>query len=288
MNYQRIYDQIIFRAKSENRKKKCGVYYENHHITPKCLGGTNNKMNLVLLTAKEHFICHKLLVEIYPTNILLMKALFMMTRVRKTDRNYRVSSREYDRMKIAHSKIISVMRSGCKHSEETKNKYFKNRQGKNNSNFGNVGSKNSNFGHIMPDHVKESLSKIHKGKVISEETKNKLSIAHKGKMHSEETRKKMQNWHKEHPMIQEEKSKRSKRALGDKNKMFGKHHSIETKMKISAANKGKIIIVSDSTKVKLSELLKLRPELTCPICGFKNNNHGNMKRYHFENCRRNF
>ena len=42
------------------------MIYENHHILPKSLGGTNDKNNLVLLTLKEHFICHWLLVKIYP------------------------------------------------------------------------------------------------------------------------------------------------------------------------------------------------------------------------------
>lgn len=73
MNYQKIYNSIIQKAKSENRvklrKNKADfIYYENHHIIPKCLGGTDNKENLVLLTAKEHFLCHKLLTRIYEGN----------------------------------------------------------------------------------------------------------------------------------------------------------------------------------------------------------------------------
>lgn len=68
MDYQRIYNQIINKSNLENRKKlkrdnKNYTYYEYHHIIPKCLGGLNNNENLVLLTAREHFICHKLLVE---------------------------------------------------------------------------------------------------------------------------------------------------------------------------------------------------------------------------------
>jgi hypothetical protein len=39
-------------------------YCEKHHILPKCLGGSNDKLNLVQLTAREHFICHLLLVKI--------------------------------------------------------------------------------------------------------------------------------------------------------------------------------------------------------------------------------
>jgi hypothetical protein len=38
-------------------------YFEKHHIVPKCLGGTNDPSNIVCLTAREHFICHVLLVK---------------------------------------------------------------------------------------------------------------------------------------------------------------------------------------------------------------------------------
>lgn len=31
----------------------------------------------------------------------------------------------------------------------------------------------------------------------------------------------------------------------------------------------------------------VREELKCPHCGFKSKNHGNMNRYHFDNCKKN-
>lgn len=37
------------------------TYTERHHIIPKCLGGTDDKQNIIELTAKEHYICHHLL-----------------------------------------------------------------------------------------------------------------------------------------------------------------------------------------------------------------------------------
>lgn len=59
------YNNIIIRAKHEedNRKsrKVDGEYFEKHHILPKSMGGSNDPINLVLLTPKEHFICHHLL-----------------------------------------------------------------------------------------------------------------------------------------------------------------------------------------------------------------------------------
>ena len=74
MNYEKIYTQLIERARSENRMKGCGIYFEQHHIVPKCLNGSNNKTNLVLLTAREHYVAHKLLCEIYPEKTKLQTA----------------------------------------------------------------------------------------------------------------------------------------------------------------------------------------------------------------------
>ena len=70
MDYQDIYDKIILNAQYKNRTKKDGIVYENHHIIPKCVGGIDARHNTVLLTPKEHFICHKLLCFIYNSDKL--------------------------------------------------------------------------------------------------------------------------------------------------------------------------------------------------------------------------
>lgn len=54
---------MIRKAKRIARRKGDGIYYEQHHIIPKSLGGDNRKSNLVLLTLKEHFHAHSLLRE---------------------------------------------------------------------------------------------------------------------------------------------------------------------------------------------------------------------------------
>lgn len=67
MNYLKIYIKIIKKAKSEKRSKGGEIYYEKHHIKPKSLYPEfeNCKWNHVLLTAKEHYICHWLLAKIF-------------------------------------------------------------------------------------------------------------------------------------------------------------------------------------------------------------------------------
>lgn len=57
--YTRWYFDIIFNASDRILLKN--TYIEKHHIIPRCMGGTNDKSNIVKLTAREHFICHMLL-----------------------------------------------------------------------------------------------------------------------------------------------------------------------------------------------------------------------------------
>lgn len=106
MEYLKIYNNIIEKAKI----RSLNGYTEKHHITPKCLGGSNKKDNIVSLTAKEHYICHKLLCEIYPTEHKLKYAFWRMCNVANNefqDRNYKVSSRVYDRIKREIQTITS-------------------------------------------------------------------------------------------------------------------------------------------------------------------------------------
>jgi hypothetical protein len=115
MNYQRIYDSICQRAKDQleersfNRKTNL-IYYEGHHIIPKCMGGTGNSRNpydpnIVFLTAKEHFICHKLLCEIYPDNKKVIHGYWLLAKVkgRGQERDHKIGSREYTRLRAMYS-----------------------------------------------------------------------------------------------------------------------------------------------------------------------------------------
>ena len=55
------YNELIKFAKSQNREKGKSVYFEEHHILPRFMGGTNDKSNLILLTLYEHIQAHYLL-----------------------------------------------------------------------------------------------------------------------------------------------------------------------------------------------------------------------------------
>jgi hypothetical protein len=111
MDYELIYNRIIRNAVNQKRIKNKDQYYERHHIVPKCLGGTNNKNNLVLLTAKEHFIAHHLLWKIHPDNNKIAYALKcfvdLMDNKHMNRVNKPISAKEYNRLK-ALGKTICV------------------------------------------------------------------------------------------------------------------------------------------------------------------------------------
>jgi hypothetical protein len=54
--YFKWYDNIIQKAINENREYD-SCFFEKHHALPRCLGGSET----VILTFKEHYICHWLL-----------------------------------------------------------------------------------------------------------------------------------------------------------------------------------------------------------------------------------
>ena len=150
MDYHNIYYQIINRAK--NRICEFNQYYETHHILPRCLGGSNHLENLVNLTAKEHFICHALLVKMH-TGKSRQQMLYALNGMQRNNQyQHRNTSRLYEyfrkqfvelkrkemlennpmhnpTFKLAHAasmhKRKNVGMSGKKHSEETRDKMRK-------------------------------------------------------------------------------------------------------------------------------------------------------------------
>lgn len=166
MNYKRIYESIIDNAKSKNRKKSKDFYYEKHHIIPKCLGGNDDKCNLVLLTAKEHFICHHLLHKIHPNHRGLAYSFFIMAGSAEN----RVSSTVYEKAKQLHSKYVTESNYKRILSEETKEKIRKSKVGKS-----------------WGTHTEESKLKIKEsntGKSFSEERKQNISKSLSGEKHN--------------------------------------------------------------------------------------------------------
>lgn len=120
MNYQKIYEQLIEKAKREKRKKG-GVYYEQHHIIPKCLGGTNSPSNLVLLTAREHYVAHCLLSLIHRNNKEAYHKLnHAVYRMALSNKGLKLTSRQYAEARQKHAEACRYFLSGVKKSIEAR------------------------------------------------------------------------------------------------------------------------------------------------------------------------
>lgn len=99
MDYQRIYNTIIERSKQRTLLE----YTEEHHIVPRCVGGQDDSNNLVMLTPEEHYVCHQLLVKIYPGNIKLVKAAMFMV---ASNKHQRRSNKTYGWLKKQYSEYM--------------------------------------------------------------------------------------------------------------------------------------------------------------------------------------
>lgn len=104
MNYQRIYDQLVERAKD----RVLEGYQERHHIVPRCLGGSDENNNLVGLTPDEHFFAHVLLVKIHPEHHGLIHAANNMGRGHKGRRTRKM----YGWLKRRFAEVRSLQTSG--------------------------------------------------------------------------------------------------------------------------------------------------------------------------------
>ena len=196
MNYKMHYDKLTSTRALLNRTKSNGIYYEEHHIIPKSIGGTNDKNNLVLLTFKEHFIAHLLLSKMYDGDFKrkMYYALWRMSSIGKNHQRV-LSSSQYEICRLA----------GQKAKEN----------------------------HIVTKETREKISKAHKGKTLSEktkklisnkliggthttsdETKKKISNANLGKKRSESTNNKNRERNLGKKQTKETKEKRSQKLLG--------------------------------------------------------------------------
>jgi hypothetical protein len=145
--YTRWYNSIITAA--QTRVNSIG-YYEKHHIIPKSMGGNNDSVNLVKLTAREHFVCHLLLTKMTTGDHKrkMSYALWLMCNVKNQNQTNRYipSSKTYLKIRENHSKVVSSSFigikkcyssfAGKKHTEKTI---------KMQSDI-KIGSKNPNFG----------------------------------------------------------------------------------------------------------------------------------------------
>ena len=94
MEYSIIYNNLI--GTRQHNPKKQGKGFEIHHIVPRSLGGDNTQTNTVGLTAKEHWLAHRLLHKIHTGTAKhkMASALIRMS-TRENRQRYGVPSRFY-------------------------------------------------------------------------------------------------------------------------------------------------------------------------------------------------
>jgi len=100
MNYLKAYENLI---KLHGSKQKPFGYSERHHILPKCMGGSDDKDNLVYLSARTHYLAHGLLFYHYKS-VKLARAWFGMCDTHRMS-NRRVTARQYSLAKKAFSEF---------------------------------------------------------------------------------------------------------------------------------------------------------------------------------------
>ena len=166
--YSKWYFNIISSAQARTEDL---VYFEKHHILPKSLGGKNNKENLVNLTAREHFICYRLLTKMVSTTkhkYQMWNAFScMLYRENSSQQRYQISSKKFETIKKAGADIKSQLWSGENnpmynktHSAESREKM-----------------KIAATGRIRSDEYKENLSNSLKNKPKSKKHKANMKAS---------------------------------------------------------------------------------------------------------------
>lgn len=244
--YSNLYNKIVSKA-------KCRInngYTERHHIIPQSLGGNNDKENLVDLTAREHFICHWLLIKM-TTGEERSKMLYALNGMKAENRyqqrySTKITARVYEKHRIEHAQ---------NHSNTMKGRTPPNK-GKSMSE-----SQKKLLREIALKRPKPTTETVAKrtakllGRRASEETKLKQSIALKGKLKG--------------PMSEEQKQVRSLKQKGvPKPAGFGDKIAQRMKKNFTENNPNK------------------RPDLqkTCEHCTLKVG-PSNYTRWHGDNCK---
>lgn len=193
MDYLNHYKKLTSRAKT----RKLDGYIERHHIIPKCMGGSDDKNNLVNLTASEHYVAHQLLVKIYPNNYKLAYACHMMS-TKLNERNNKSYEWVRNKMAKANSIILKGMKRAPR-SKEWSEKISKSLLGRKMSDEAKSDISKALTGIKRPESFKESMSKAAKSR--TKEHQDKLNKSNTGQKRSEETRAKQMAVSERQPII---------------------------------------------------------------------------------------
>ena len=224
------YSKLYYKITSNAKQRITEGYTELHHIIPQSMGGSNDKENLVDLTAREHFICHWLLIKMTEgkDRSKMLYALNGMKAENKYQQRYhtKITARVYEKYRIEHAHNHSETMKGKpawnkgrilegveleEHRERTRNRKI--------------------------DPVKQAIGQQKRvakmiGQKRTDETKKLMSLASKGKPKG--------------PMSEEQKQARSITMTGQKKT---KSHATN----VANAVLGNISINKDNTEKKVKK-----------------------------------
>ena len=243
--YKKWYANIIANAK----QRTINSYTESHHIIPRSLGGLDTDDNLVDLTAREHFICHWLLVKMHSgkNRTKMVYALRMMRAEKQGQQRYKtkITARVYASIKEEYSTIASYAFSG---------------------------KGNGMYGKHHTEETKRRISQANKGRKQTAEEKEKQIKAITGR--------------KRKPFSQEWINKLKDAHSGENNSMYGKKHTEETRAKQSVRATGRK--QSEETIKKKADAIRgsQREKQLCPHCN-QSIAVNTYARWHGDNCKQN-
>jgi len=228
--YKQWYANITERAKNRHLDS----YTESHHIVPRSLGGSDEADNLVNLTAREHFVCHWLLVKMTTgqEHHKMLNALRMMRAENPNQQRYttKITARVYELIKTEYSIL---------QSERVR------------------GDKNPMYGKKRTQKMNDAVSQANKGRIPSKEQIDNLKTA---------LAKRTANGIKRAPYSDEYKQERSKKYLGEGNPRYGAEVSEDTRKKIGDKLRGRKQTEEEKLVRSLANIGKKREKLLCPHC----------------------
>lgn len=271
MNYKLIHDNLIQKYKKLNLKYDKTT--EEHHIIPKCIGGTNNSDNLIVVPTRVHYMLHLLLWKIKDftkeQHNKLTSALVCMSRLpinKEKRRKIKFSSILYEKYSNEQRRLQSEKckqwgsiapgihftkgHLGHKHSEESRKKMSKKRKPSN-----KFGRKKKWFWAYNPI-TKQVInvfdgqdipSGFIKGRVMDDASKLKNRLKHLGK-------------------------KRSNESKNKQSESLKKKFASDIKYKQDQSKRCKL-------------MWNNLDSLVCPNCGKVSRSHSAMFQFHFENCK---
>ena len=223
--YTRWYNQIVERA----RFRITEDYTETHHIQPRSLGGSDDINNLVELTAREHFICHWLLVKMTTgeDHYKMLNALRMMRAEKHGQQRYetKITARVYESIKTEYSRL---------QSERIR------------------GEKNPMWGRIHTEEARKAISEKNTGKKLTKEQIAKQVAAQTGR--------------KRAPFSEEWLAKMAEKKKGENNPRYGAKITEETRAKMREKALGRKQSAETIAKKIAATQGKKREKLLCPHC----------------------